>query len=235
MKFTYDMHIHSVLSPCGDYLMTPNNILNMAMLCNIDIIALTDHNSTLQKKPFQKIAESYDFLLVYGCELQVQGGHLLVYFKTFEECEEFQEYLDTIIIKEIYDETYYGEQIITDIYDNKIVDIDYYLVNDLDVTLKDLLIKLDDYACLKVLAHLDKNSMSLLKVVDLDDSKRVDAIEVVDNNKLETVYSVAPFLKGKTVLNNSDAHQITDIDERENFLELDELTIECLFEVVKGE
>lgn len=32
MRLTYDLHIHSCLSPCGDSDMTPNNIVNMALL-----------------------------------------------------------------------------------------------------------------------------------------------------------------------------------------------------------
>ena len=41
----YDLHIHSCLSPCGDNDMTPNNLLNMSLLKELDLIALTDHNS----------------------------------------------------------------------------------------------------------------------------------------------------------------------------------------------
>ena len=32
MRYYYDLHIHSVLSPDADILMTPNNIFNMAYL-----------------------------------------------------------------------------------------------------------------------------------------------------------------------------------------------------------
>ena len=32
MKIYYDLHIHSVLSPCADDLMTPNHIVLMAKL-----------------------------------------------------------------------------------------------------------------------------------------------------------------------------------------------------------
>ena len=45
MKFFYDFHLHSCLSPCGDDDMTPYNLVNMAKLLGYDIIALTDHNS----------------------------------------------------------------------------------------------------------------------------------------------------------------------------------------------
>jgi PHP family Zn ribbon phosphoesterase len=45
MKVFTDMHIHSALSPCADKSMTPNNIVNMALLKGLDIISVTDHNS----------------------------------------------------------------------------------------------------------------------------------------------------------------------------------------------
>ena len=45
MRLSYDLHIHSCLSPCGDADMTPNNIVHMALLAGFDMIALTDHNT----------------------------------------------------------------------------------------------------------------------------------------------------------------------------------------------
>ena len=37
----YDLHIHSCLSPCADDDMTPNNIVNMAIIKELDVIAKT--------------------------------------------------------------------------------------------------------------------------------------------------------------------------------------------------
>ena len=54
MIFSYDLHIHSALSPCAEEEMTPNNILNMAMVRGIDMIAVTDHNSTANLRAFSK-------------------------------------------------------------------------------------------------------------------------------------------------------------------------------------
>ena len=45
MRLSYDLHIHSCPSPCGDADMTPNNIVHMALLAGFDMIALTDHNT----------------------------------------------------------------------------------------------------------------------------------------------------------------------------------------------
>ena len=44
MKYYYDFHLHSCLSPCGDEDMTPNNIVGMAKLLGLDVIALTDRD-----------------------------------------------------------------------------------------------------------------------------------------------------------------------------------------------
>lgn len=45
MKLYYDLHIHSCLSPCGDEDNTPNNIVNMALIKGLNVIALSDHNT----------------------------------------------------------------------------------------------------------------------------------------------------------------------------------------------
>lgn len=45
MRLTYDFHIHTALSPCGDNDMTPANLAGMAALAGLDAIAVTDHNS----------------------------------------------------------------------------------------------------------------------------------------------------------------------------------------------
>ena len=37
---TYDLHIHSCLSPCGDDDMTPANIAGMAALKGLEAVAL---------------------------------------------------------------------------------------------------------------------------------------------------------------------------------------------------
>jgi hypothetical protein len=41
-----DLHLHSCLSPCGDDEMTPWNLVGMACVNGLSLIALTDHNTT---------------------------------------------------------------------------------------------------------------------------------------------------------------------------------------------
>ena len=46
MEVFYDLHMHSCLSPCGADDMTPNNMVNMAALAGLQVIAVSDHNTT---------------------------------------------------------------------------------------------------------------------------------------------------------------------------------------------
>ena len=46
IRLSYDLHIHTCLSPCGDRQMIPDNIIGMAYMNNLDVIAITDHNTT---------------------------------------------------------------------------------------------------------------------------------------------------------------------------------------------
>ena len=54
----YDLHMHSCLSPCAEDEMTPNNICQMAILKGLEVIAVTDHNSTKQLASISEVAKS---------------------------------------------------------------------------------------------------------------------------------------------------------------------------------
>ena len=66
---TYDLHLHSCLSPCGDNEMTPATIAGMAKIIGLDLIALTDHNSCKNCPAIQKAANAYGILFLPGMEL----------------------------------------------------------------------------------------------------------------------------------------------------------------------
>ena len=57
MKLFCDLHIHSCLSPCGDALMTPNNIVGMAFIKQLDAIAVCDHNTARNLPAIKEVAD----------------------------------------------------------------------------------------------------------------------------------------------------------------------------------
>ena len=92
MRLFCDLHIHSCLSPCGDELMTPNNIAGMAMLKGLDAIAVADHNCARNLPALSKTCAAMGVLLLPAMELTTaEEAHLLSYFPTVEAALAFSE------------------------------------------------------------------------------------------------------------------------------------------------
>ena len=66
MNYSFDLHLHSCLSPYGGEDMTPFNIASMCALAGYDIVALTDYNSCGNSAAFQAAAEAEGLLAGRG-------------------------------------------------------------------------------------------------------------------------------------------------------------------------
>lgn len=229
MKLAYDLHIHSVLSPCADELMTPNNILNMAMLNSLDLISVTDHNSVKQYEALVEIAESYDFILIPGMEVQVEGAHILCYFRSLEEAYKFDQYIENNLIKKDFDATKWREEVITNIYDEATCCLSYLLLADLEITFDGFLNYANSLDCIIILAHVDRLGSSAIKMVNEGNLELFDAIEITKNTDVEVFKQEYSIIKDKRVFKNSDCHSIIDLNERVNFMELEEKSIDGFF------
>ncbi|MDD3122682.1 MAG: PHP domain-containing protein [Candidatus Izemoplasmatales bacterium] len=232
MKYYYDLHIHSALSPCADILMTPNNITNMASLKGLDYIAITDHNSLKQLPVIHEICLSYNLILIYGVEVTVKEDfHVLCYFKTLEDAMRFDEELETYAIHETYDSRVLGDQVITDIEDYTVKVLPFYLGRPLDLEFIMLIEILQKYNHLRFLAHIDRDMYSGLKYYEPGMMNGVECTKHVSKEFLKKYLS-----NEKHILYNSDAHQLTDILEREsnNVIDLDEKSIDAFFKAFQN-
>ncbi len=226
MKYKYDLHIHTTLSPCAEILNTPNNILNMAMLADLDIIAITDHNSCKQISEIMKIADSYDFIIIPGIEVTVENFHVLVYFQSLCEALEFEKQLQPFFEKKEFAADY-GEQVIFDSFDEQkeIYKQDLTAIN---IKYDDFYKLAKDHNGLIILAHIDRKNDSALKKYDLKTLK----FDGVEFSKFASDDFKKQYQKYKN-MSNSDSHCITDIGVEENFFELEEKTIEAVFNYFK--
>ena len=95
-RFYYDLHIHSCLSPCADNDNTPNNLAGMGKLNSLDIMALTDHNSSLNCPAFFKAAEKNCIIPIAGMELTTSEDiHAVCLFENLESALEFSKEIDS--------------------------------------------------------------------------------------------------------------------------------------------
>ena len=222
MKYTYDLHNHSCLSPCADNDNTPNNIAGMAYLSGIKIVALTDHNTAKNCPAFFEAAKRYGIIPIAGVELTTaEDIHLVCLFEKLESALDFDAYLQNrrVLIKNRTD--IFGEQLILDAED-EIIGIDEYLLpNATTVSLDEAPGIVREFGGICYPAHIDRDANGIIAILGtLPPTPVFSCIEMRDGNKISE-YKERFQLDGKLLIVSSDSHYLTDINESNNFFELD--------------
>lgn len=217
MRAYYDLHIHSALSPCGDDDMTPNNIVNMALLKGLDVIAVTDHNSCGNVRAVQKVAGDR-LLVIPGMEIETEEEvHILSYFSTVEQAEKMQEEIEKSIppIKNRAD--IFGRQLYLNEEDEIIGEEERLLVTASGLSIEQVFDRVRYYGGIPVPAHIDRTSYSIISNLGfIPENIEVSALEITEKKRedLENKY------KDFVILTSSDAHYLGDIAEPSYYLDI---------------
>ncbi|MGN0348609.1 MAG: PHP domain-containing protein [Roseburia sp.] len=226
ISLTYDLHIHSCLSPCGDDDMTPSNIVGMAALKGLDVIALTDHNSCKNCPALLAAAAEYDLVAIPGMEIcTIEEVHAVCLFPTLEKAMEFDTYVEQRLIKFPNDETVFGKQQIYDPFDKICGTIPHLLIHSADISFHNLWDLVKSHDGVMFPAHIDSPSNSLISNLGFipPDSKFLTA-EVTHRANLPLLSQAHRYLNECRMLHNSDAHYLQDIHEPTERLCVEERT-----------
>ncbi len=91
-RYEADLHIHTLLSPCGEIEMIPSLIIEAAARAGLDIIAIADHNSCENAGAVIEAAEDSGVRVLPGLEVQsVEGVHLLCLFDEIDQAHGLQD------------------------------------------------------------------------------------------------------------------------------------------------
>ena len=240
-KYYYDLHTHSALSPCADNDNTPNDLLGMASLSGIDILALTDHNTAKNCPAFFKAAEKYGIIPVAGVELTTSEDiHVVCLFPSLDSALSFDAELQTkrVLIENRAD--IFGEQILFDEEDRIIGYEKHLLPNGTTVSVEDAPSLVEKHGGVCYPAHIDRDANGIISVLGtFPVTPKFNAFEIRDREKKEE-YVQRYSLADKICIVSSDAHYLTDIRDKENYFELsdglshDEIRAE-LIKLIRGE
>ena len=223
MRYYYDLHIHSCLSACADDDMTPCNIAGMASLNGLNILALTDHNSTANCPAFFKACKKYGIIPVAGMELTTaEEIHMLILFPDLESAMAFNSELDRFRMKIKNKPDIFGNQPIMDEEDNVVG----YEENLLSVaTMLDLFSATElakAYNAVIYPAHIDREANGIVSILGAwPDSPQFSSCEFADQEKTEE-YVERFSLQNKNLILSSDAHNLWSINDNVNYFEIDD-------------
>ena len=221
-KFYYDLHVHSCLSPCADDENTPNNLAGMAAVCELDIVALTDHNTARNCPAFFEAAERYGIIPIAGMEITTSEDiHAVCLFEHLADAVRFGEYVEGRLMPIKNRPDIFGEQIIMDGEDNVIGKVDNLLSVATDISIEDLPDTVRDYGGICYPAHIDRDSNGIIAVLGaMPDTPSFNTVEFNLKENVEE-YTATYSLTGKKVVLNSDAHFLGNMNDRSFYLSLD--------------
>ena len=231
MRYFYDLHLHSALSPCGDEDMTPNNIVNMALLKGLDIIALSDHNSAGNLRAVAKAAGSR-LLVIPAIEVEsAEEVHIVCYFPSVDRAEQFSEELKAQLPPIENRPDIFGRQLYLNEQDEVTGEEHQLLVCASGLSIEQVFSLTANYGGASVPAHIDRSSSSILSNLGfIPPDLPVSALEITTKKRAELEQKYAGF----RILTNSDAHYLEDIAEPEFSLDLEEKSIDCFLHYLWG-
>jgi PHP family Zn ribbon phosphoesterase len=235
MKAFYDLHIHSVLSPCADNDMTPNNIVNMAFVKGLDIIAVTDHNSVENCEAVLNCAKKRGIVAVPGMELETgEEVHVLCLFPGLDKALEMQELVYKALPPLENREEIFGQQIIMDEGDNVVRHLKQLLLTASRISLEEAFSSVCSLGGVLIPAHIDRDSYSIISNLgSIPEELGIKHLEISKTCEFEKYIKMNSQLREFKFVSSSDAHTIGDILERVNSIEIEELSIECLISTLR--
>jgi len=202
-----DLHMHSCLSPCGDDKMTPFDLVGMAKLNGLDLIALTDHNTAKNCPAAAEAAREYEIGFIPGIEVtSSEEIHCVCLFPDVATALDFDAFLEAHHPPVPNRRNIFGNQIImhpdgsTDEYPNLLITASEFSILQLPAIVR-------NYGGICYPAHVDRESNGLLAILG-------SWPEELDVTAAEIRFEIPSGLPdGLHILRASDAHRLEEMPE----------------------
>jgi PHP family Zn ribbon phosphoesterase len=241
MNIHMDLHIHSALSPCGDNDMSPNNILNMAYLKGLNVIAITDHNTCENVRACIAVGNKIGIMVIPGMEIQTREDiHSLCLFRNIHTALKFQKYVYEKLPKEKNKEEVFGKQILYDDMDNIVGYNHKLLLTSTNISFDEAFYKVKELNGIFIPAHIDRDSYSVISNLGfIPDYLDINVVEFANYDKLVNLTEKGIVSEKYRLIQSSDAHYLENILEanratKYNKLNVNSFTIEQVFNALNG-
>lgn len=213
IPYRADLHLHTVLSPCGDLEMSPSALVKQAHLMGLKIIGITDHNSTRHSRLVQELAARKDIFVLCGAEVtSKEEAHLLCFMPNGKKLDLLQNYIDTYLQKVANNVKFFGEQLLVNEHEEILEEEDYLLINAIDQNVNQISNFVMSNGGIFIPAHVDRQAFSLTSQLGFIPPDLVcDALEISKYSDVKQVVEQFGYVKDYSFIRSSDAHYINDI------------------------
>lgn len=214
-RYLADLHIHTALSPCAEPEMSPGRIVSWAVLRGLNIIGITDHNSTLNALLTKKIGEQNGLFVLTGAEVTTKEEvHCLAFFENEKELSAFQQYLEENIMRIPNADGHFGYQPVVDEEENILEMIGYFLPAALKKGITEVEKKVHELNGLFIPAHIDRPVNGLFSQLGfVPKGLNMDAMSIMGFNSEKDVRKHHVINHEMALTRDSDAHSLNQIGE----------------------
>jgi len=222
-----DLHIHSLLSPCGSLEMSPREIIARAKSRGLDMIAVADHNSTWHCELMVTLGREAGLTVLRAAEVtSAEDVHSLVILPDEASALSFQGWIDSHCSHMPHNPHIFGDQVVIDRDENIIREIGHFLPAALNASIDEVESAAHSRGGLFIPAHIDRPAMGILGQLGfIPDDLFIDAVEVVGRMP-DLLFPV---------IRNSDAHIPEHIGRRYTDYMLENPSFDELSKALKGE
>lgn len=225
-RFRVDLHIHTLLSPCGELSMSPAVIVERARAAGLDAIAVCDHNSTLQTPVVHELGRRAGLTVFYGAELTTrEEAHLVALLPDADAAERLQAWIDTQIERIPNRPEKLGDQVWVDARERIAGEVAWYLNAPLRCSAEQAAAEVVRLGGMVVPAHVERPANSLIGQLGfLPPGFPAAALEYNRPEGFAALCADHPYLNRYTAYTASDAHFPEQIGSRPACLEAESCT-----------
>ncbi|MBW1892728.1 MAG: PHP domain-containing protein [Deltaproteobacteria bacterium] len=210
--YTADLHIHTCLSPCADWAMSPIKIVEKSRKKGIDIIAICDHNSAENAEAVINAGKKKGLCVLPGMEIcSREEVHILSIFERLEQAVAMQEYVYSHL-EGVNNPEVWGYQVVADENDKVIYENPKLLIGATTLGLGKIADMINLLDGISIAAHIDRRTfgiISQLGFIPID--LQIDGVEISSHITVEEALEKIPDIGNKPCFASSDAHFPDDI------------------------
>jgi hypothetical protein len=158
-----DLHVHTVLSACAAVEMIPPLIVRRALELGLEMIAITDHNSTANARAVIEAARGTPLTVLPGMEVQTrEEAHMLCLFDTLEQADAWSRTVTEALPDARNQEAFFGAQYVVDAEGAHLYTEERLLATSTSMSVEEVASGTEALGGLCLAAHVDRPSFSIL-------------------------------------------------------------------------
>jgi hypothetical protein len=208
-----DLHIHTCLSPCGELSMSPRAVVDRARAAGLDLIAVTDHNTTENSAAVIRAARETGLAVLPGIEMTTaEEVHILGLFDPETELGPFQATVYRNLPDVPSKKRFVKDQVIVDAADYVTGFSPHCLFGATRFSVQEAVDLIHGHGGLAIACHVDRESFSIISQLGfIPPGLGLEAVEVSPRLTIaEAREALGPF-GPLTMVRFSDAHQPDEI------------------------